>query len=378
MMTSSFRLGKLAGVEISMNISLIFIAGLITLSLSGSYFPLRLPGRSETLYLVLGMVTALLFFSSIVWHEMAHALTARLYHIPVRRIVLHIFGGVAEIEEQPRKAHQEFWIAFVGPLSSVVLGGAFLGIEALVGESSASGTMLRWLGRINIILAIFNMIPAFPLDGGRVLRAVVWFVSGNYIRATRIAVGGGRIFAVLMVAFALFDLTRTGDMFNSLWLIFIAWFLWGTSRGQLHQAALQDALRDVPIQHAIPHRVEISPDWSLVYAMDVISSNGAARIAPVVQQGEMIGIFAIDTVLKVPRINWGITRVRALMKSMSGIPTVNAGADILQTLRHMEMTGTDFVLVTNGWETLGFIGKYELMHFATDQRQRAATRRAKL
>ena len=358
-----------------MNVSLIFIAGLITLSLSGSYFPIRLPGRSESLYLGLGLVTALLFFSSIVWHEMAHALTARFYHIPVRRIVLHIFGGVAEIEEQPRKAHQEFWIALVGPLSSVVLGAAFLGIEALVGETSPPGTMLRWLGRINIILAIFNMIPAFPLDGGRVLRAVVWFASGNYIRATRIAVGGGRIFSVLMVVFALFDFARTGDMFNSFWLIFIAWFLWGTSRGQLHQAALQDALRDIPIQRAIPHRVEINPDWSLVYAMDVISSNGAARIAPVMQQGEMIGIFAIDAVLRVPRINWGITRVRALMKTISEIPSVNAGADILQTLRHMEMTGTDFVLVTNDWETLGFVGKYELMHFARDQRNRAENKK---
>jgi predicted transcriptional regulator len=164
---------------------------------------------------------------------------------------------------------------------------------------------------------------------------------------------------------------RTGDLFNSFWLIFIAWFLWGTSRGQLHQAALQDALRDVPIQRAIPHRVDVSPDWSLVYAMDIMSSNGTARIAPVMQQGEMIGIFAIDTVLKIPRINWGMTHVRALMKSMSGVPSVNAGADILQTLRHMEMTGTDFVLVTNEWETLGFVGKYELMLFARDQRQRA-------
>jgi Zn-dependent protease len=328
------------------------------------------------LYLVLGLVTAMIFFASIVWHEMAHALMARFYHLPVRRIVLHIFGGVAEIEEQPSKAHQEFWIAFIGPLSSVILGGAFLGIEALVGETSAPGTMLRWLGRINIILAIFNMIPAFPLDGGRVLRAIIWFTSKNYIRATRIAVGGGRLFSIAMVGFALFELARTGDMFNSFWLIFIAWFLWGTSRGQLHQAALQDALRDVPLQRAIPPRIEVSPDWSLVYAMDVISSNSAARIAPVIHQGEMIGIFAIDTVLKVPRINWGSTRVRALMKPLSGIPTIGGESDILQTLHHMEMTGTDFVLVTNGWETLGFIGKYELMLFARDQR-RAADARAK-
>ena len=371
MMTSSFRLGKLAGVEISMNISLIFIAGLITLSLSDSYFPLRLPGRSEPLYLALGIVTALLFFASIVWHEMAHALMARFYHLPVRRIVLHFFGGLAEIEEQPRKAHQEFWIAFIGPLSSVVLGSVFLGIEVLTGETSAPGVMLGWLGYINIILAGFNMIPAFPLDGGRVLRAAIWFTSKNYIRATRIAVGGGQIFGALIVSYALFEFVRGGDIFFSFWLIFIAWFLWGTSRGQLQQAALQDALRNVPIQRAIPHRVDVSPDWSLVYAMDVISSNGAARIAPVMQQGELIGIFALDTVLRVPRINWGSTRVRALMNPLTNIPSVKAGADILQTLHHMEKTDTDYVLVTNGWETLGFVGKYELMLFAREQRHRA-------
>jgi len=189
-------------------------------------------------------------------------------------------------------------------------------------------------------------------------------------------VGGGRLFSMAMVGFALFELVRTGDMFNSFWLIFIAWFLWGTSRGQLHQAALQDALRDVPLERALPRRIEVDSDWSLVYAMDIISSNSAARIAPVMQQGEMIGIFPIDSVLKVPRIQWGSTRVRALMQPIGNIPNVDAKSDILQTLHHMETTGTDYVLVTKGWETLGFIGKYELMLFARNQRRRAAAARA--
>lgn len=372
MLESSFRLGRIAGVEIGVNISLLLIAGLLTISMTDNYANNPdLSDLNQRLYLLMGVTTALLFFFSILWHEMAHALMAKFYRIPVRRIVLFIFGGMAEIEQEPKKASQEFWIALIGPISSVVLGGIFWGAALLAGTTSALGVMLAWLGRINGLLTIFNMIPGFPLDGGRVLRAVIWFFSGDYLKATRIAVGGGQLFALVFVGVAAFDFLQSGDLFGSIWMLFIAWFLWSSATGHLNIAKLQNLLKDIPVGQLVANRVRLSPDWSVVYAIDVMSMGGPMRVAPVMKDNQMIGIFALDSVLPLPRFSWGSVRVANLMKSSSGLPSVSADTDLFETLRQMELKNADYMLVTNDSEPMGIVGRHDLMRFA-ERRQRAA------
>ncbi|MFP4323235.1 MAG: site-2 protease family protein [Anaerolineales bacterium] len=372
MLDSTFRLGKVLGIEVGINISLIFVAVLLLLTFGGSdnaYFPSRFPDLAAPIIWTLSIVMALGFFGSILWHEFAHSLMALYYGIPVARIVLFIFGGIAEIEEEARNAAQEFWITLVGPLSSALLGGLCFVGAILLGWGTPVGAMFGWLGQINIALALFNMIPAFPLDGGRVLRAVLWWGTRDYLRATTIAVGGGKLFAVGFILLGLLDFLNTGDLFSSLWLGFIGWFLWHFSRGQMAFSRLQHALRGISVGHALRKHIKLDPDWSIIYALDVMSIQGPTRVASVVYNNQTVGIFALDAALHVPRLNWGQTRVRDLMRSVVGVPSLHPDTDVLNALRRMERDDIDYMLVDDGRETLGVIGRGELLRLAEQQQR---------
>ncbi len=372
MLDSTFRLGKVFGIEVGINISLIFVAGLLLLSFGGGdsgYFPSRFPDLATPIVWALSGVMALVFFGSILWHEFAHALMALYYGIPVSRIVLFIFGGIAEIEEEARNAAQEFWITLVGPLSSALLGGLFFIGAFALGSASPVGAMFGWLGQINIALALFNMIPAFPLDGGRVLRAILWWGTRDYLRATSIAVGGGKLFALGFILLALLDFFSTGDLFSSLWLGFIGWFLWHFSRGQMAFSRLQHALRGMSVGHALRRHIKLQPDWSLLYALDVMSMQGPARVASVVYNDQTVGIFALESALHVPRLSWGQMRVRDLMRSVVGMPTMHPDTDLLNAIRRMERDDIDYMLIDDGLKTLGVVGRGELLRLAEQQQR---------
>lgn len=370
MLESSFKVGKLAGVEIGINVSLLFIAGMMSFWMADGFYPGRLPGYGESTYYLMGTATALIFFGSILWHEMAHALMAKYFNLPVHRIVLNFIGGLAEIKE-PRAPHQDFWIALIGPLSSAILGIGMILAYAILDISPAVDEVLLWLGQTNLILAGFNILPGFPLDGGRVLRAVIWYFSGNYVRATTIAGRCGQGLGLLLAIGGLMEFMYTGNLFSGLWIIMIAWFLWSSAQQLMIGSRLQYILQDVPIRQAIHHRFRLDSEWTLIYALDMMSLHNTGRVAPVVKDDQVIGVFALESVVRVPRLNWGTIRVSQLMRSLIGLPTVDASNNLLETIQQMEAANADYVVVKEDDATVAILGRHELFTLAERTRRRA-------
>lgn len=364
MFRASFRLGKLFGVEIGINSSLLLVAILVIYQMAEHFFPMRLPDLALGAYWIAGSLTALLFFASVLWHEMAHALMARFFALPVRHIILNLIGGVALLEDEPRTPTQAFWVAFVGPLSSAILGGGFIGLGWLLTPERLSGAMFTWLGQINFILAAFNMMPGFPLDGGRVFHAILWFITRNHLLATLVAVRTGQGLALLFFAASAMSFILSGDMYTGMWLGLIGWFLWAAGTGYLRYARRKKALHDIPVRQVLGRNVRLSPDWSLSYAWDVMTVDGPTRVAPVIQDEQTVGIFSVESLLRVPNLNWGILRVGQVMKPLTGLVSISPETDIFDALRQMEQADADYALVKNELGTLGILGRYDLLRYA--------------
>jgi Zn-dependent protease len=237
-MESSLRLGKLFGIEIGINSTWLIIFGLVTFSLATGYYPDAGPDLSVATYWVIGAISAVLLFVSVLIHELAHSLVARARGMDVGFIVLYLFGGVSNLEEEPPSPGTEFLVTIVGPLSSIVLGGVFLALyEVMSGTSDVVTVMLDYLAVINILLALFNLIPGYPLDGGRLLHAAIWKMSDNRARATQIASGVGVLVSITFIAGGLVIAFTTPRLLNGLWLAFIGWFLLQASGVRFRRAS---------------------------------------------------------------------------------------------------------------------------------------------
>ena len=268
-MKAHIKLGRIFGVAVGLHYSWIIIALLVTFSLR-SQFAVDYPSWNSSTTWAIAIVTGLLFFVSILLHELSHAAVAKLRGIPVRAITLFALGGVAQIEKDAADAKSAFWMGIIGPISSIVIGVVCLLIAALAGWNFAGepvspvAAMFMWLGFINIALAIFNMIPGFPLDGGRVLRALIWRLTRSYQRATRAATFSGQLTAFAFMGLGVFILF-SGGFFNGLWLIFIGWFLQNAAAASYAQASAQHALSGVTVEQVMSRecpRVPGSPRGS--------------------------------------------------------------------------------------------------------------------
>ena len=265
-MRQTIRLGRLAGIAIGFNWSLLIVVGLLTWTFSVHEFPAEFPDRSVFLYWSAAIITTVAFFSCLLGHEMGHALVARRRQVRVEEITLWLFGGVARIRGEDMDARSELRIAVAGPVVSLVLAGACWGSGWVLSESldaDVAGGVLLWLGRINLMLALFNLIPAFPMDGGRILRSLLWRRLGRE-RATRIAVGTGRGFAFLMIAAGLVE-ASVGDPTGGLWLAFLGWFLANAARAEEPVRALRRPLGDVRIADVMTS-TSTAPAWMTVDA----------------------------------------------------------------------------------------------------------------
>lgn len=362
---TSIRLGRLAGIEIGINYSLLLIAALVTYQLSAIVLPSRAPGFSDTAYIYGGILGALLFFGSILWHEMAHALMAKFYRIPVRRIVLFFLGGIAEIEDEPRKAHQEFWIAIVGPLSSLLLGGIFIGFSVVAVSGSVVEQVFFWLGVINIMLAIFNMIPGFPLDGGRVLRSILWWVSGNYLNATRWASYLGQGVAYLMILSGVLSIFVPNPYVGSgIWMLLIGFFLLNAAKGHLHNAHVRTGLKGVPVGQLVRQSRTLQSHWPLSYAIDMMALGQATTAAPVVQDGEWVGVLSVENFSILPRLHWGNVQVESVMTPIHGVRRVDAYQDLYDMLHDEDLSRQPYLLVTMNQRPIGLLSQREIVGFA--------------
>ena len=301
-MKSSFRLGRIAGIEIGIHYSWLLAFILITWSLAQGFFPQYYPGWNLATYWVTGILAALFLFLSVLVHELAHSLIAIARGLPVQGITLFIFGGVSSIKGEPKRPSVEFVMAIVGPLASLVLAGIFWGLRQAVGQQvSPLAAILWYLALVNALLAGFNLIPGFPLDGGRVLRSIIWGATGSLTKATNIATTVGRVFGWALIAFGVFQLI-TGNFLGGIWIAFIGWFLSSAANASRQEVRARERLSGVRVKEVMNPSLEcINPQISVGDMVRDIFLQRGHRAVPVCQDDKLVGIVTLTVIKELPQ-----------------------------------------------------------------------------
>lgn len=331
------RVARIFNIDIYVDPSWFFIFVLVAWMLSSDVGPLRSAGLSVGERAALGILTALLFFASVLAHELAHSVAARMRGLPVSRITLFIFGGISQIGGDFESATGEGWIAFVGPFSSLVIAALFYLVAQALGTHSAMGLAAGYLAWANAVLAIFNLVPAYPLDGGKVLHSLIWRATGDRRRATRVAAAIGQTIALTMVALGIF-MSFTVSFFSGLWIAFIGWFLYQAGRAEAYESELRMTLRGQTagaIATAPPP--PLSPDSSAHAATEALLRSGQ-RAAAVVADGRLVGIITLTDLARAHALALD-TPVSALMTPVERVKSVSPASDSMQALSLLAQSG---------------------------------------
>ena len=357
-MGSGFRLGSILGFEIRIDYSWFVIFFLVLWSLSAGFFPQTLPDRSPTVYFAMGAAGTVLFFASLLAHELSHSVVARAKGIPVEGITLFIFGGMARTRLESENPTDEILIAGVGPVLSTVLGFLFLAVAWVGGDAGWPGPVVEvssYLGWINLLLAAFNLLPGFPLDGGRLFRAVAWKVTSDVTRATRWATRGGAWLGYGLMGLGVLQ-TFAGAVLGGLWLVFIGWFLRGAAELSFQQHTLRRVLEGVraeDVMSAEPHTV--SAEMSVQELVDDHFLRRRYQSFPVLDGDRLVGLVTLDQVKDRSREEWPATPVREVMAERSEEIVVPPDEKMTEVLSRMQESGTRRVLVARDDELLGII-----------------------
>ena len=309
--TQGIRIATIRGIPIYLDLSWILVFGLITFSLS-SYFAQEHPQWTSSQHWALALLTSILFFSSVVFHEMAHSVVAQHYKIKVISITLFLFGGLARIGREPSQAIQEFNIAIAGPLASGFLAGMFFGLTLLFPEHAMFGALAKWLFVTNGWLALFNLLPGFPLDGGRIFRALVWGVTKDFARATKVAGASGKLVAFGMISIGVWYAVR-GEWMSGVWIGFIGWFLLNAAQASMAQVTIRETLTGLCAADVMSHEVPTIPgNMSLEeYSSEVLRTG--RRIHIVTMSDRLLGLMNVAALNQVPRDEWSMNSVQAVM-----------------------------------------------------------------
>jgi Zn-dependent protease len=361
----SLRLGKIFGIPIGVNYTWFIVFALVTLSLATGYFPSRYGDWGLAGYLGIGLLTSILFFASVVVHELAHSIVALAWGIPVKSITLFIFGGIANIGREPDRPLAEFLIAIAGPISSLLLAAGF-GLLWLGGqwlEVTPLAGLGLYLGTVNLWLALFNLIPGFPLDGGRVFRSVIWAATDNMNRATRWAATTGRVAAVAMIVGG-GVMFLMGNWSSGLWLAFIGWFLDNAASQSAQQAWLREALQGYTAGDFSAGCQTIDSNTPLDWIVrDHVLPRGENCF--VVTDGyEAQGVATLNQIKQVPRQKWGWTPVRQIMTPLSSLKPVRAGEAAYSVLERMISEGQSLLPVIDDSRFVGLVRQDSLLRFA--------------
>ena len=365
------------GIPIHVHASWLFVFFFMTWSLATGYLPDTLPGLTEPRYWAMGGVAALLLFASVLLHELGHSLVALRYRIPIGQITLFIFGGVAQMRKEPPHPRAEFLIAIAGPLVSFVLAGISLGgvavLESFPAESSLHGLMVlgTLLGMVNTQLGLFNLLPGFPLDGGRALRAGLWAWSKDYYRATSQAALVGLLFGVtfglfgaLLVVGALSGTTSSALASSGGWIVLLGAFLYTAARGSRKQAAIRASLASVPVRELmVGNVVALSPELSLEEAVNQYFLPYGYGGFPVVHEGRLVGVVAVRDIQSVRNSLWAYRRVSDIMQPSSDDMVVSPDLSAMQALEQMMAVGAERLVVVQDGELLGLVTRAAIGHF---------------
>jgi Zn-dependent protease len=361
----SFRIGRLFGIPLEIDASWLLVFVLVSSSLTFSYFPTAYPGASTTLYVFLGVLTALAFFMSLVLHELAHSLVARAGHLNVSKVTLFMFGGVSQMEDEPRSPGHELLLAIAGPATSVLLGVGSLALRAgLIAAGQAKPVYLpfEYLGVINIALAAFNLLPGFPLDGGRVLRAIIWGVTKDMLKATRWASRAGQAIGMALIAVAVFGVLR--GTFDLVWFAVMGWFLSNMSAVAYQQQLLRSTLADVRLRQVMSSPAVLAPaDVSLQEMAHSYFLGGRHTRYPVVDDGHVIGLIDLAHINEVPRELWPETKVRDVATANLADIVASPDASVDSVLRRLEPDGPGAVLVVEDGRLAGIVTRADIIRF---------------
>lgn len=373
----TFSLGRIAGVEIGLNWSWAIVFALIVWSLASAVFPDQNPGLGDGAYTVMAFVAALLFFASLLLHELGHAVQARREGVEIEGITLWLFGGVAQFKGEFPSAGAEFRIAVAGPLVTTVLGSAFVALAGLAHLPEAVDGVTAWLGYINLFLLAFNLLPALPLDGGRVLQAALWAGKRDFAWATVVAADIGRGFGYLMIAGGLLLFIVQGA-FSGAWLAFLGWFLLTAAGSEARYLAVREALAGLKVRHLmVRDPVTAHPEQTLGEFMDGVAGVARYTAYPIVRDGEVLGVLPLRRVLETPRGEWDERRVRECMLGRDEVPVLGEDEDALQGLAELGAGDLHRGLVLEDGRLAGFISITDIARLLAMPRPRRPAPRAR-
>ena len=362
-MEGRVNLGAVWGIPIGLHVSWFLVFGLVTWSLAAGYFPAEYPGWAPSAYWLVGAVTSLVFFASIVVHELGHSWVTLRNAIPIRSITLFIFGGVAQVGREPTAPGVEFRIAIAGPLTSLGLAGLFGGAWLLARDSALLAAPAIWLARINLMVGLFNLVPGFPLDGGRVFRAAVWRWTGSFHRATRAASFSGQLVAFGFIAFGFLTILR-GNMLGGIWMALIGWFLQNAAAVTHAQANLRGLLAGVTVAQAMtPEGPRVTGDWTLERLVQEEVLGAGRRCFLVTDDGHLRGLLTLHEVKTVPRERWGDVKAEDVMTPMERLAAVGPQEELLVALEKMDDANVAQLPVVAGDSVLGMVGREQILHY---------------
>jgi Zn-dependent protease/CBS domain-containing protein len=352
--TDHIQIARVFGIPVYLHFSWLIIFGLIVWTLSTGYFPSRYPDLPASSYWAKGLVASLLFFVSILLHELGHAVVALRNGLRTRSITLFIFGGVAQLEREPKDGRVEFWMAAAGPLVSLTLAGLFYTCATLPFVGPSAAAVAKYLALINLILALFNLVPAFPMDGGRLLRGALWGSIGK-ARATRIASGAGTFFAFFLIFAGVFSLLG-GDSLGGVWYILIGWFIKDASVASYQQVRLDEALRGVTVRDAMVEAVETIPSSGSVAeaAREHFMRTGYGSY-PVTRGEAVVGLLCLKDVLRLSAEEREATSVQGAMRPLTDDIVTEPDAPLLLAIAKMAQARTARLLVMHGGQLLGLL-----------------------
>ncbi|KIC15221.1 site-2 protease family protein [Leisingera sp. ANG-Vp] len=366
MFSKAFKIATLQGFDIRIDPSWGLIAALITWSLSTQFFPAVYPGASASVYFLLALLAMLGFFTSLILHEMSHSVVARRFGVEIKGITLFIFGGVAELGSEPKTAVSEFWIAIAGPLMSFALAIAFWLLArtgGLLAPGMALNHVLEYLALINMVLAVFNLLPAFPLDGGRIFRAYLWSRSRDLLQATAFATQVSSWFAYALIIFGVIGMF-SGNPVASLWQVLIGIFVLAAAKGTYSRQLQEAAFKDKTVALLMTcDPVSVLPEVSLQHLADQVMLSGRKSFVPVVLGDVLLGYADTGLLAQTPRENWSATHVGDVYVPADASNTVSPEMPAAELMARVSSTGRRKFLVAEGRQLLGVVTLSDLMGY---------------
>jgi len=364
--TPTIRLGRVFGIDVAFNWSLIFVFALVTWTLATAVLPADAPGAAALMYWLVAAAGAVLFYVCLLAHELSHALVARRYGMKVAGITLWLFGGVSQLEGDPPSARAEALIAGVGPLTSFAVAGVAFVAALIARADPLASDLLSWLTFVNIALALFNLVPAFPLDGGRLLSSALWWRSGSRQRGVHNAVRVGRVFAYLMIAGGAFELFLR-DIANGGWIAFLGWFLLSAGTTEEVGSTLRTFLRSVPVSAAMTAPVVTLPDWVTVdtFLESVVPSHSFTTYPVHDASGKLTGVVRLSDLVRMPARERAEKHLHEVARPIADVPTTNPREDLSALIQRIGARLEQRVLVFDAGQLVGIVSPADVARVLT-------------